>query len=77
MLQIETNPKSVALSVWKWQRDEDQGFLENIAKFSDFCILTVFNLDKIGNVADNQQYFYSNWKKSHFMSFLKLVLDLD
>ena len=59
MLQNETNPKSVALSVWKWQPDEDQGVLENIAKFSDFCILAVFNLDKIENVAYNWQYFCS------------------
>ena len=59
MLQNETNPKSVALSVWKWQPDEDQGVLENIAKFSDFCILAVFNLDKIGSVAYSWQYFYS------------------
>ena len=36
MLQNETNPKSVALSVWKGQPDEDQGVLENIAKNRDF-----------------------------------------
>ena len=59
MLQNETNPKSVALSVWKWQPDEDQGVLENIAKFGDFCILAVFNLDKIGSVAYGWQNFYS------------------
>ena len=59
MLQNETNPKSVALSVWKWQPDEDQGVLENITKFSDFCILAVFNLDEIGSVAYSGQYFYS------------------
>ena len=43
MLQNETNPKSVALSVWKLHCDEDQGVLEKISKFSDFCILAVFN----------------------------------
>ena len=57
MLQNETNPKSVALFVWKWQPDEDQGVLENITKFSDFCILPVFHLDKIGSVACIRQYF--------------------
>ena len=51
MLQNETNPKSVALFVWKWQPDEDEGVLENIAKFSDFCILAVFNLYEIESVA--------------------------
>ena len=51
MLQNETNPKSVALSIWKWQPNEDQGVLENIIKFSDFCILAVFSFDKIGTVA--------------------------
>ena len=51
MLQNETNPKSVAQAVWKWRPDEDQGVLENIAKSNDFCIIAVFNLDKIGNLA--------------------------
>ena len=59
MLPNETNPKSVALSVWKWQPDEDQGVLEKKEKFSDFCIVTVFNLDKIGSVAFSWQYFCS------------------
>ena len=59
MLQNETNPKSVALFVWKWQPDEDEGVLENIAKFNDFCILAVFNLDKIESVAYTWPYFYS------------------
>ena len=58
MLQNETNPKSLAFFIWKWHTDEVQGVLENIGKFGDFCILAVFNLDKIGSVAYGWQYFY-------------------
>ena len=45
-LQNETNPTSVALFVWKWQPDEEEGVLENIAKFSKFGILPVFKMNK-------------------------------
>ena len=50
-LQNETNPTSVALFVWKWQPDEEQGVLENIAKFIDFGILPVFNISYTWDVA--------------------------
>ena len=59
MLQDESNTKSAALSVWKWQPDTDQGVLESMTKFNDFCILAVFNLDKIESVAYTWPYFYS------------------
>ena len=32
MFQNETDPKSVALSIWKWLPEEDQGVLEYITK---------------------------------------------
>ena len=57
MFQNETNPKPVAQAVWKWRPDENQGVMENKAKSSDFCILAVFNLDKIGSIAYTWQYF--------------------
>ena len=54
-LQNETNPTSVALIVWKWQPDEEEGVLENIAKFSKFGILPVFNLSNTRGVAYDWQ----------------------
>ena len=48
-LQNESNPTSVALFVWKWQPDEEEGVLENIAKFRKFGILLVFNLTPRAN----------------------------
>ena len=50
-LQNETNPTSVALFVWKWQPDEGEGVLGNIARFSKFGILPVFNLSNTWGVA--------------------------
>ena len=29
MLQNETNPSSVAVPMWKWQPDEEQGVMDN------------------------------------------------
>ena len=54
-LQNETNPTSVALIVWKWQPDEEEGVLENIAKFGKFGILPVFNLSNTKGVAYDWQ----------------------
>ena len=54
-LQNESNPTSVALFVWKWQSDEEEGVLENIAKFSKFGILPVFNLSNTRGVAYDWQ----------------------
>ena len=54
-LQNESNPTSVALFVWKWQSDEEEGVLENIAKFSKFGILHVFKLSNTWGVAYDWQ----------------------
>ena len=54
-LQNESNPTSVALFVLKWQPDEEEGVLENIAKFSKFGILPVFNLSNTWGVAYDWQ----------------------
>ena len=54
-LQNDSNPTSVALFVWKWQSDEEEGVLENIAKFSKFGILPVFNLSNTWGVAYDWQ----------------------
>ena len=54
-LQNETYPTSVALFVWKWQPDEEEGVMENIAKFSKFGILPVFNLSNTWGVAYDWQ----------------------
>jgi len=74
-LQNETNPTSVAPLVWKWQPDEEQGVLENIAKFSDFGILPVFNLNYTWDVAYCWQCLDSSKKKSQSMSFLMIFSD--
>ena len=42
-LQNKTNPRSIALLVWKWRSDEGERVRENPSKPSKFCLFTVLS----------------------------------
>ena len=44
MLQNETNPRSVAPSVWKWQPNEQEGVMENLPKMPNLAYFVCLTL---------------------------------
>ena len=74
-LQNKTNPRSIALLVWKWRSDEGDRVRENPSKPSKFCLFTVLNHIVTGGEAKTSQYVDSIQQKSYFLSFLMQFSD--
>ena len=74
-LQNKTNPRSIALLVWKWRSDEGDRVRENPSKPSKFCLFTVLHHIVTGGEAKTSQYLDTIQQKSYFMSFLMQFSD--
>ena len=74
-LQNKTNPRSIALLVWKWRSDEGDRVRENPSKPSKFCLFTVLNHIVTGGEAKTSQYLDTIQQKSYFLSFLMQFSD--
>ena len=74
-LQNKTNPRSIALLVWKWRSDEEDRVRENPSKPSKFWFFTVLNYIVIGGEAVTSQYMDTTQQKSYFLSFLMQFSD--
>ena len=69
-LQNKTNPRSIALWVWKWRCDEGDRVKENPSKPSKYYFFTVLNHSVIRDEAITSQYMDTTQQKSYFLSFL-------
>ena len=74
-LQNKTNPRSIALLVWKWRSDEGDRVRENPSKPSKFYFFILLNHTVIRGEAITSQYMDTTQQKSYFLSFLMQFSD--
>ena len=77
-LQNKTNPRSIALLVWKWRSDEGDRVRENPSKPSKFYFFTVLNHSAISSLEtwnDAESFFLSTEMPPIFPQNWTLICD--